>query len=637
MGLCVLNFSFNIDFYNLKRNKMYSLFKTFITCLILLISSQITNAQSVKLERIEPSNWWIGMENTELQLLVYGENISTTKPLLQYEGVTLNSVTKLESANYLFLNLTIATTTKAGVFDLVFISDSGEKLVYKYVLEQKKTRNTLSKSINASDVMYLITPDRFANGDPNNDSTEDTIEKVNRKNPDGRHGGDLQGVINHLDYIQELGVTTLWLNPFLENDQPKYSYHGYGISDFYKTDSRFGTNTDFTNLVDACHQKGMKIIMDQVFNHCGSGHWWMNDLPSKDWLNQWETFTRSNFTNIAASDPHASKSDYDLFTKGWFDSNLPDLNLNNPFLAKYLIQNSIWWIEYANLDGIRMDTYPYPDKKVMATWVETINSEYPNFYIVAETWEAKASSLSYWNHGGINNDGYTSPVNSVCDYPLYYSMLKAFGEEGNIYKLYETLAEDFVYGDADNNKIFNGNHDVGRLFSLLNEDVDKLKLSMAFILTTRGIPQLYYGDEVVFYGDKPDGQLRKDFPGGWASDKRNAFTKDGRTAQENDSHTYVSTILNWRKTANEIHNGRLKHYQPLENIYVYFRYTATESTMVIINNSKKDIENYDLERYKESLSGYSSGLDIITKKQITSLKAIALKANSAFIIKLINE
>jgi len=459
MSFFVLNFSFNIDFYNLKLNKMYSLFRTSIICLFLFFSIQFINAQSIALNKVEPPNWWIGMENNKLQLLVYGENISITKPTIQYEGVTLNSITKLESTNYLFLNLTIDKTTEEGVFDIVFNTNSGEKLIYNYELKQKGNRNNLSQSIDASDVMYLITPDRFANGNPKNDSTDDTLEKADRSNQNGRHGGDLQGIINHLDFIENLGVTTLWLNPFLENDQPAYSYHGYGISDFYKTDSRFGTNDDYKKLVNLCHERGMKVVMDQVFNHCGAGHWWMNDLPSKDWLNQWETFTRSNFTNIAASDPHASKSDYDLFTKGWFDTNLPDLNLNNSFLAKYLIQNSIWWIEYANLDGIRMDTYPYPDKKVMATWVETINSEYPNFYIVAETWEAKASSLSYWNNGGINNDGYKSPVNSVCDYPLYYNMLKAFGEEGNIYKLYETLAEDFVYGDAYNNKIFNGNHE----------------------------------------------------------------------------------------------------------------------------------------------------------------------------------
>jgi len=614
---------------------MNSLFRTLIICILFYISIQHICAQSVSIEKVEPPIWWVGMANSNLQLLVYGENISLTKPVIDYEGVTVSSVSTVQSPNYLFINLEISKTAKPGNFKILFNNDKGQKLVYDYQLKTKKQRNTTGQTVNASDVIYLITPDRFANGDILNDSTDNTIEKVDRTNPDGRHGGDIKGIMNHLDYIQELGVTTLWLNPFLENDQPKYSYHGYGISDFYNTDSRFGSNKDFNNLVDLSHHKGMKVIMDQVFNHCGSGHWWMNDLPSKDWLNQWETFTLSNFTNIAASDPHVSKSDYNLFTKGWFDTNLPDLNLENPFLATYLIQNSIWWIEYSNLDGIRMDTYPYPDKKVMAKWIQTIKAEYPNFYIVAETWEAKASSLSYWNNGGVNNDGYISHVNSVCDYPLYYAMLNAFGKEDNIFKIYETLAEDFVYGDAFNNKIFNGNHDVGRLFTLLNNDIDKLKLSMAFILTTRGIPQLYYGDELLFGGDKPDGQLRKDFPGGWVSDKRNAFTQEGRTTQENETYNYISSILNWRKNAVEIHKGKLKHFQPLENIYVYFRYTDTESTMVIINNSKNHINDYSLERYKESLVGYSSGKDIITNAKFTSLKTINLKANSALIIKLI--
>ncbi len=613
---------------------MNTVFRNPVTCLLLFLSIQFVNAQNITLNKVEPPNWWIGMENTELQLLVYGENISETKPMITYDGVTINSVTKLESNNYLFINLTISNTTKEGMFDIIFTSNTGKELVYKYDLESKKERNNNNQTVDASDVMYLITPDRFSNGNASNDSTEDTLEKVNRSNQDGRHGGDIKGIINHLDYIKNLGVTTLWLNPFLENDQPKYSYHGYGISDFYKTDSRFGDNSDFNNLVDLSHQRGMKVIMDQVFNHCGSGHWWMNDLPSKNWLNQWDTYTQSNFTNIAASDPHVSKSDYNLFTRGWFDTNLPDLNLENSFLATYMIQNSIWWIEYSNLDGIRMDTYPYPDKKVMEKWILTINTEYPNFYIVAETWESKASSLSYWNSTGAKNDGYISPVNSVCDYPLYYSMLNAFGEENNIYKIYETLAEDFVYGDAFNNKIFNGNHDVGRLFTLLNNDIEKLKLSMAFTLTTRGIPQLYYGDELLFDGDKPDGQLRKDFPGGWKSDKRNAFTENGRTAEENDTYNYVSTILNWRKNAVEIHTGKLTHYQPVNDIYIYFRHTKTENTMVIINNGKKEVKGYSLKRYEDSLVGYSSGVDIITNTHFTSFKSIDLKANTALIIKL---
>ncbi len=592
------------------------------------------SAQKLTLEKVEPPTWWIGMENNQLQLLVYGNNISKAKPSIIYDGVRIISTSVLESPNYVFIDLEIAKNTLPGKFDLVFTTDKNEKLKYVYTLENKKKRNVTSQTIDGSDVMYLITPDRFANGNPANDSTVDTHEKVNRTNPDGRHGGDIEGVINHLDYIKNLGATTLWLNPFLENDQAAYSYHGYGISDFYKTDSRFGTNTDFKRLVDLSHQKNMNVIMDQVFNHCGAGHWWMNDLPAHNWLNQWEKYTQSNFSNIVASDPHASEKDYDLFTKGWFDSNLPDLNLENKFLETYLIQNSIWWVEYANLDGIRMDTYPYPNKHAMARWMKTMKTEYPHFYLVAETWESKASSLSYWNNKGTNSDGYTSYVNSVCDYPLYYSMLKAFSEGGEIYKVYETLAEDFLYGDPNSNKVFNGNHDVGRVYDLVGKNLAKVKLSYALILTTRGIPQLYYGDEIVLKGDKPDGNLRKDFPGGWANDSHNAFTEKGRTDEENDMYNYVSTILNWRKTATEIQTGKLMHYQPKDNIYVYFRYTETEKTMVIINNSNKEINDYSLSRYEPSLKGYTSGIDILTNNQYKTLQTIALKPNEAVIIKL---
>jgi len=613
---------------------MNKLIKSVFLLGLLIIPNLICNAQNISLKKVEPPFWWVGMENTDLQLLVYGKNISLTKPVINYPGVTIQSVSTLTSPNYLFIDLTIAKKTKNGTLNIQFENANGNILKYNYELKSKRIKNNKKQLINPSDVIYLITPDRFANGNTKNDSTHETLEKVNRKNIDGRHGGDLQGVINHLDYIQNLGITTLWLNPFLENNQPKYSYHGYGISDFYKTDSRFGTNKDFNDLVVISHNKGMKVIMDQVFNHCGAGHWWMNDLPSKDWLNQWDKFTRSNFTNIVASDPHVSQSDYDLLTRGWFDSNLPDLNLDNTFLATYLIQNSIWWVEFANLDGIRMDTYPYPNKNVMAQWTQRLKLEYPNLFVVAETWVSKSSSLSYWNRNTPNADGYTPHLMSVSDYPIYYAMLNAFGNEGDVYKLYETLADDFIYGNPYNNKIFNGNHDVARLFTLLNEDISKLKLSMAFILTTRGIPQLYYGDEILFKGDKPDGILRKDFPGGWDTDTKNAFSKNGRTKLENDAYNYVNTILNWRKTAKEIHEGKLKHYQPLKNIYVYFRYTETESTMIIINNNNVKVDEFSLERFKESLSGYSKGKDIITNTHFSSLKKVNLKENSALIIKL---
>ncbi|GAA0719690.1 glycoside hydrolase family 13 protein [Aquimarina litoralis] len=573
------------------------------------------------------------MVNSDVQLLIHGKNIADFDVLIPNKNVELKSVNKVANKNYLFLNLTISKNATPGNVIIKFTKGK-ESFKYVYELKPKPQRAQNGQAVTSEDVIYLITPDRFANGDITNDSTDDTLEKVDRYNENGRHGGDLQGVLDNLAYIEELGATTIWLNPVLENDQPAYSYHGYGISDFYKTDTRFGTNEDYKKIVDVSHKKGMKVIMDQVFNHCGSGHWWMNDLPSKDWLNQWDTFTRSNFTNIASSDPYVSSDDYELLTRGWFDKNLPDLNLENTFLETYMIQNSIWWVTYAGIDGIRLDTYPYPNKHAMSKWMKALTAEYPGFYMVAETWAERASYLSYWNNDKPNRDGYTPHVSSISDYALYYSIIRAFGKDGDVSELYKTLAEDFVYGNAANNKVFNGNHDVDRLLALLDENVDKLKLSMVFTLTTRGIPQIYYGDEILMKNKRPDGKVRQDFPGGWKNDKRNAFTKEGRTVEEEAVFNYIKTILNWRKTASSIHNGKLTHYQPRDNVYVYFRYTETENTMIIINNSNKNYNDFDLKRFEKSLKGYNGGKDIINDKLIDNLDHIAISKNSALIIEL---
>lgn len=608
--------------------------KVFLLLFLLTLVTFLGQAQkSELLTRVEPPFWWVGMETPNLQLLLHGENISAYNVTIQYPGVQLKKINKVENINYLFIDLSISKNTQPGTISIKF-ENKDQFFDYSYELKQKIKDSEVGPKITSADVIYLITPDRFANGNISNDSTKDTTEKVKRNNKDGRHGGDLKGILDNFDYFEELGVTTLWLNPFLENDQSTYSYHGYAISDFYKTDSRLGSNEEYKTLVDIAHKKGMKVIMDQVFNHCGSGHWWMEDLPSKDWVNQWDTFTKSSFTNIAASDPYVSDIDFNLLTKGWFDINMPDLNLENEFLATYMIQNSIWWVAYSKIDGIRLDTYPYPNKNAMSKWMEALTREYPNFYMVAETWAERASYLSYWNNDKANRDGYVSNVNSVSDYALYYSMLRAFGKNGDISELYKTLAEDFVYGNPENNKVFNGNHDVDRLLALLDNDVNKLKLSMVFTLTTRGIPQIYYGDEILMKNRRPDGKVRQDFPGGWKDDDRNAFTKEGRTKEENDLFEYVKTILNWRKNASSIHNGKLVHYQPIDNIYVYFRYTDTENTMVIINNSDKDYTSFELARFQESLEGYSKGKDILSGKKLDTLEQINLAKHTAMIIDL---
>ncbi|MBW1295086.1 glycoside hydrolase family 13 protein [Aquimarina litoralis] len=613
--------------------KIYSSKTLFSLIILLSISFSSISQNAKKLDHVEPPFWWIDMVDPSLQLLIHGRNIAAFDAEIPNQSIELRSVQKVENKNYLFLDLTILKNAKPGKFSIKF-KNGKESFDHIYELKSKPKRKHKGQAVTSEDVIYLITPDRFANGDATNDSTDDTLEKVDRKNENGRHGGDLKGILNNFDYIEELGVTTLWLNPVLENDQPAYSYHGYGISDFYKTDTRFGTNEDYKKIVDVSHKKGMKVIMDQVFNHCGSGHWWMNDLPSKDWLNQWDTFTRSNFTNIATSDPYVSSDDFELLTKGWFDTNLPDLNLENKFLETYMIQNSIWWVTYSGIDGIRLDTYPYPNKYAMSNWMKALTTEYPDFYMVAETWAERASYLSYWNTNKTNKDGYTSHVSSISDYALYYSMIRAFGKDGDINELYKTLAEDFVYGNPENNKVFNGNHDVDRLLALLDGDVEKLKLSMVFTLTTRGIPQIYYGDEILMKNKRPDGRVRQDFPGGWKDDKRNAFTKEGRTTEEEKVFNYIKTILNWRKTALSIHKGKLTHYQPRDNVYVYFRYTENENTMIIINNSDQTYNDFSLKRFEKSLVGYKKGKDILNDTLISNLESISISKNSALIIAL---
>ena len=596
---------------------------------VLLTQAQTSSSQL----RIEPPNWWTGMANKDIQLMVHGADVGSFDVNINYPGVEFNGTCKLESPNYIFLDLKVTSEAEPGMVPIFFTKEDS-KIEVQYELKHRKPRHNVGQGITPSDVIYLITPDRFANGDYANDSTEDTLEKVDRQNINGRHGGDIQGILDHFDYIKDLGITTLWLNPVLENNQEVYSYHGYGISDFYKVDSRFGSNEDYRTLVEKCHANGMKVIMDQVFNHCGIGHWWMEDLPSKNWLNQWDSFTRSNFTTITASDPYASPSDFKLLTKGWFDTSLPDLNLENKFVETYLIQNSIWWVEAFGIDGIRMDTYPYPDKHAMANWLKVLRKEYPEYFMVAETWTRGASDLSYWNNEMANRDGYLSRVNSISDYPLYFAIISAFGKDGNVYQLFETLAKDIVYGNPENNKVFNGNHDVDRILAQLNMDVDKVKLSMAFVLTTRGIPQIYYGDEILMKNRRPDGAVREDFPGGWKDDNRNAFAATGRTSKENEVFNFLRTIVNWRKDATNIHAGKLTHYQPHDNVYVYFRYTDDANTMIILNNSEKDYPKLNLDRYRESFEGYTSGTNIITGEQLKNLDELHLTKNTAAIIDL---
>jgi neopullulanase len=609
-----------------------------IVSLLIILAQQIyAQKEAIDIQRVEPPFWWVGMKNTELQVLVYGKDISSASVTLQYDGVSISSIVKTENPNYQFLYLNVLPTAEAGVIPITFQSGK-KKRVINYELKSRIRESSNVKGFDASDVIYLIMPDRFANGDESNDWLPGMLEKVDRANPTGRHGGDLKGIENNLSYIKELGVTALWLNPVQENNQPKESYHGYAITDFYKIDPRFGSNEYYNNLVKKCHDMGIKVVMDMVFNHCGNEHWFIKDLPTKNWIHQFPEYTNSNYRLATTIDPYASKYDVDKMQQGWFDRHMPDLNQHNPQLATYLIQNSIWWVEHAQLDGIRMDTHPYPYKDFMAAWCKAVMTEYPNFNIVGEVWEEHVLLSSYFQNTLNNPDGYQGNLPSVTDFSLMAALNRAFNEkdgwEEGLTRIYYSLIQDFNYTYANNNVTFLDNHDLTRYATSVGGDLQKQKLGFAALLTLRGIPQLFYGGELGFFGEGNNhGKLRLDMPGGWKGDARNVFTAEGRTKDENELYSYLQTLLNWRKSKEVIHTGKLMHFIPENNMYVYFRYNENESVMVVLNNSEEE-KTLNSKRFTERMLGFSSGKNVITNANITNLQQLTIPAKAATIIEL---
>lgn len=610
------------------ERRMITLLKLLLVGAILLTNFH-THAQ--KLDRVEPAFWWVGMQHDELQLLVYGKNIREAQPEINYTGVELVEVHQAESANYLFLDLKISPSANAGTFPIIFRRGRKEVARYEYTLKERDKRSPAQ--IDGSDVIYLITPDRFKNGDSANDDVKGMKEKSNRQDKDGRHGGDLAGVISAIDYMHGLGITAVWLNPVLENNMESTSYHGYSTTDYYKVDPRYGSNEQYRQLVDELHKKDMKLIMDMIFNHCGLEHWWMKDLPFKDWINDYPDYDVTNHAIGAVSDPYAAVVDLNLLTRGWFVPSMPDLNHNNPFMANYLIQNSIWWIEYAALDGIRMDTYPYNNKEMMVEWVERVNKEYPDFFLLGETWVGDPATEAFWAGKAPDDKTYNTQLYSITDFPLCYAIHNAFRPEGNVQALYDGLSKDFLYYTPALNTIFADNHDMDRFYYTIEKDLNKFKNAMTFLLTTRGIPQLYYGTEILMEKFGPHGDLREDFPGGWAEDTRNAFTSIGRTEKENEAFDYLEKLLNWRKSSKAVHSGSLKHFTPHDNVYVYNRKSADESVLVIINN-KSENAKMDMTRYQEVLKGFTSAVDVISGRVLESLENIEIEGNSSLVLEL---
>lgn len=593
-----------------------------------------------QIDKVEPPFWYAGMHNPELQIMFYGKNIA------QYEAsvsnnVVIKNVVRTENPNYIFVTI---DTKNIPVSDLVFSFKNKNKTAFtqKYAIKQRRNNSALRKSYDSSDMMYLIMPDRFANGNPKNDSNTAATEKADRSNPNGRHGGDIDGIIKNLDYISELGATTVWSTPLCEDNDPRGSYHGYGQSDVYKIDPRYGTNEDYVHLSSELHKKDMKLVMDYVTNHWGAQHWMVKDLPTYDFIHQFPGYAQTNYRMTTQFDPNASAIDSKMCMDGWFVKSMPDLNQSNPLMLTYLTQNAIWWIEYADLDGYRVDTYSYNDKAGIAKWTKAITDEYPNFNIVGEVWMHDQAQMAYWQKdskiAAIQN--YNSYLPSVMDFTLQDALGAVFNEDQagwdkGMIKVYDNFTNDFLYPNINNILLFAENHDTGRFNEIYKNDFKKYELAMTLLATVRGIPQLYYGSEIGMAGNKEkgDGDIRRDFPGGWDGDTNNAFTKSGRTEEQQKYFDFTSRLFSWRKTSTAIHTGKTKHYIPENNVYVYFRYNDSQSVMVVINNSDK-VQNFKTARFQESIGNFKTGKEVLSGKTIDISNEITIDAKSALILEL---
>ena len=610
-----------------------------LLALLLCLTCFVAGYAQQALERIEPAFWWAGMKNPNLQLIVHGERIAKREVTLSYPGVELVKVHRVENPNYLFIDLRIAPAAKAGTFELRFSKKGGRPLRYAYELRSRDAGAKKAQGVTSKDFIYLIMPDRFANGDPSNDVIKGMKETaLNRDSMYFRHGGDIQGIIDRLDYLQDLGVTALWLNPVLENDQPRTSYHGYANTENYRIDPRYGTNELYKKLVDELHRRDMKMIKDIVHNHVGSEHWTLKDLPMQDWVHQWPSYTKTSYKDQVLFDPYASRADRKQMTDGWFDRHMPDMNHANPFVRNYITQSHIWWIEYAGLDGFRLDTYAYNDLEYMAEWGRLIKQEYPHFTFFGETWVHGVPNQVFFTQGKTVNQPLDTELPAVTDFQALWGINEAlngkFGWNEGVNKLYTTLASDFVYQDASRNVVFLDNHDLSRFFSVIGEDFSKFKSGVAWLLTTRGIPQFYYGTEILMKNfANPDGLVREDFRGGWAEDKVNKFESSGRTEREEEAFRFVRTLANYRKNNPVLQTGRLMQFVPENGVYTYFRYNDDKSVMVVMNTNDKP-EKVATDRYAERMQGFTGAKDVITGKQVTSVSALEIPAKSTVVLEL---
>ncbi|TSA42625.1 MAG: alpha-amylase [Chitinophagaceae bacterium] len=589
-----------------------------------------------------PGNWWIGMKWNKVQVMVHGNAIGqwSNAISINYPGVKLEKINKVENENYVFLDLSIAANAKPGTIKInVGRASSPFDIAFELKSRRSGNGNDFAQGINSADLLYLIMPDRFSNGDPSNDRVPGMRDQsLNRDTVFNRHGGDLKGIQNHLAYLQSLGITTLWLNPVLENDMPNRTEHGYAFTDHYKIDARLGGDAAYQSLIDATHAKGMKIIQDAVYNHVGLSHFTVQDMPMKEWLNQWPQYTNTTYKDQTLFDPYASAIERKKMSDGWFTKQMPDLNQNNPFVANFLIQHALWTVENFGIDGWRIDTYAYNDLNFMNRCNMALTDEYPRITLFGETWVHGVPNQSFLVQNNYNIP-FKSNLQASTDFQTLWAMqdamTKDFGWDDGVNKLYTTLAQDFVYKDPTRQVIFLDNHDMARFFTVVNEDVERYQSALAWLLTCRGIPQIYYGDELATAGSTypNDGYVRLDFPGGWAGDKADKFTIEGRTQRDQSIFQYFATLANFRKTSSALTVGKMMQYVPEDGVYVYFRYTDQQTVMVVMNTAK-ETKSISPEKYTERTTGFSSMKQIINRKT-TPLSSFSVPAKTTDVYELI--
>ena len=628
--------------------------------------SGVPEASYDQVQRVEPLSWWTGM-TTDLQLMVQGPAISEYDVAIEGKGLAVKAVHKADSPNFVFIDLSVKT---AGTFNIVFTRGE-ESFKYPYIIRERSKGSRERGSFTTADMIYLIMPDRFSSAFSDNDeqwqggeyfdgsarpwTVPATPDEVNRADAVARHGGDIQGMMNHLDYIAGLGATAIWCTPLLLDNQERESYHGYACADYYHIDPRFGDNEHYKAFVEAAHAKGIKIIMDIVTNHCGTAHWWMQDAPFKDWYHNSEPYMQMNALFSVYMDPNASVRDRERQESGWFVPSMPDMNLDNPYVLKYFQQWAVWWIEYAGLDGLRVDTYPYNEPEPMSKWCKAVTDEYPNMNIVGECWDTKIPQLAYWQKDNPNVDGFNSNLPSIMDFPLESAIKQALNEDyvnwdEGMTRIYTVIAQDFAYKDLSHMMTFFANHDHARTGDVLREDPARMKLAITLLATLRGIPQLYYGDEMMFLERKDvpshDGAKRIDFPGGWEDDTINLFDEEGRQLAPriyeyaDDLHDYTAKLFNWRKGCKAVQDGKTLHFLSRANIgasnitdntYAYFRYTDTDAVFVYINNCFEP-HALDWNHYREFVEGPVNGRDVLTGENITLKDGLTIAPKSALVV-----